>query len=251
MDATERNESRARLEQASADLAHAARVSMLGQLAASIAHEVNQPLTAIVTYGKSALRWLQRDSPDLEEATSCLQHIVANGSRAAAVIARIRALARKVEPQREFFDISDVLDESLLLIEREAQAAMVSVVRVPSAPLAPVLGDRVQIQQVVVNLLINGIQAMQGIEGRSRQLRVTCEGDGPGMVRIAVQDQGTGLGCDSSRLFEPFFSTKVEGMGMGLSICRSIVQAHGGQIAAVSNPDHGATFSFTLPIASA
>jgi C4-dicarboxylate-specific signal transduction histidine kinase len=250
MDVTERNGARARLGRASADLAHAARISMLGQLAASIAHEVNQPLTAILTYAKSASRWLRRESPELSDALTCLQQIVGNGRRAADVISRTRALARKAQPRSVPFSISELVDESLSLIQREAQAATVSVVRVPSATMGPVLGDRVQIQQVIVNLLINGIQAMQGIEGRSRQLRVTCECSDHRMVTVAIQDQGTGIRCDPDRLFEPFLSTKEDGMGMGLSICLSIVEAHGGRIRAVSNPDYGATVSFTLPLAS-
>jgi C4-dicarboxylate-specific signal transduction histidine kinase len=242
----ERNEVRARLEQTSAELAHAARVSTLGQLAASIAHEVNQPLSAIITYGKSGKRWLGRDVPDLREVETCLDHIVSNGSRAADVIARVRALARKGAPEAEPLALGELVDDTITLVQREARAARVVLRRSEDGPVPLALGDRVQVQQVLVNLLMNGIQAMREVH-RPRRLAIALSGEEEA-VRVSVRDNGTGIAGDPSNVFQPFFTTKEDGMGMGLSICRSIIEAQGGRIAAANNPDHGATISFTLPI---
>ena len=248
-DVTERNEVRARLEQALDELAHAGRVSMLGQLAASIAHEVNQPLAAIVNYGKSGIRWLSRAEPESGEALACLEKIVSNSARASEVITRVRSLARKATPQRDEVGVHDLIDDAIMLIQREARAAEVAVRRDgDEAPL--VLCDRVQVQQVLVNLLLNAIQAMKDIENRKRVLTVRVSA-GPDEVGVAVEDCGTGLPEDgNARLFEPFFTTKKEGMGMGLSICRTIIEAQGGRIGARNNEGKpGATVSFTLPVA--
>jgi PAS domain S-box-containing protein len=250
-DVTERNEARAKLEQASAELAHAARVSTLGQLAASIAHEVNQPLAAIINYGKSGTRWLAREVPDTAEAAHCFDHIVSNGNRAAAVIARVRSLARKTAPQAEPLALPALIDEAVALVQREAHAAQVAIQRLVEDALPFVIGDRVQIQQVVVNLLLNGIQAMHDVEDRKRALCIRLTMDTETMVRVAVEDCGSGIGENPDRIFEPFFTTKADGMGMGLSICRSIIEAQGGRISAADNPDHGATIAFTLPVSTA
>jgi PAS domain S-box-containing protein len=249
-DVTERNEARAKLEQASAELAHAARVSTLGQLAASIAHEVNQPLAAIINYGKSGTRWLARDVPDTAEAAHCFDHIVSNGNRAADVIARVRSLARKTAPLAEPLTLSKLIDEAVALVQREASAAQVAVERVTEEPIPLVIADRVQIQQVVVNLLLNAIQAMREIEDRPRRLciRLTTADT---MVTVAVEDCGSGIDGEPMRIFEPFFTTKADGMGMGLSICRSIIEAQGGRISAANNADCGATIAFTLPVSAA
>jgi PAS domain S-box-containing protein len=247
LDVTERNQARAKIEETSAELAHAARISTLGQLAASIAHEVNQPLSAIITYGKSGKRWLSRDVPDLEEVTHCLDHIVANGSRAADVISRVRSLARKATPEVEALLLEDVIGEAVSLIEREARSAQVIVQRSCCGSVRSALGDKVQVQQVLVNLLMNGIQAMRDVDVHRRNLLIRIEADGDDLVRIAVHDSGTGIDGDPSRVFDPFFTTKTDGMGMGLSICRSIIEAQGGRISASNNDDFGATFAFTLP----
>ncbi len=249
IDVTERNRARARLEQASAELAHAARISTLGQLAASIAHEVNQPLSAIIAYGKSAKRWLSRSEPDMGEATTCLDQIVANGSRAADVIARVRNLAKRGQAETETLQLGDLIEQSLALVEREARQNWISVRVRGSGDHMLVVGDRVQIQQVLVNLAINAIHAMQDVEGRPRELDVIVETEADAMVRVSVRDSGSGIKGDLPQIFEPFFTTKREGMGMGLSICRSIIEAQAGRIHAVNNADHGATISFTLPAA--
>lgn len=246
----ERDEARARLEQASAELAHASRVSTLGQLAASIAHEVNQPLSAIITYGKSGKRWLARDVPDLQEVEACLDHIVANGSRAADIIARVRALARKEAPETISLSLRGLVDDTVLLVQREARAAGVRLRRGPDTGIPPVTADRVQVQQVLMNLLINAIQAMRAVEGRPRTLGIAFAREGE-MVRISVRDSGTGIAGDPAGIFQPFYTTREDGMGMGLSICRSIVEAQGGRIEAANNQDHGATISFTLPVTAA
>jgi PAS domain S-box-containing protein len=247
IDVTERNETRARLEQTSAELAHAARVSMLGQLAASIAHEVNQPLTAIINYGKSGKRWLSRPDPDLAELGSCLDKIVSNGSRAADVIGRVRSLARKNTPEVAALDLDELIHEAIALLEREARAENVTVRFLSPGSVPLVFGDRVQVQQVLVNLLINAIHAMHGVE-RPKEICLRTELDEEAFVRIAVEDCGSGFpGDTAARLFEPFFTTKKEGMGIGLSICRSIVEGQGGRISASNNEVFGATVAFTLP----
>jgi PAS domain S-box-containing protein len=243
-DVTERNAARARLEHASAELAHAGRVSILGQLAASIAHEVNQPLAAIINYGKSAKRWLNREEPEVAEAQTCLDHILSNSSRAADIIAGVRNLSRKTAGQVEPVDLAQLLRESLSLVQREAKAARATIRSVIADDLPSVIGDRVQIQQVVVNLLINGLQAMQA--SRRRELDVTLSADGD-FLRVAVTDSGPGVTGEPNRIFEPFFTTKPDGVGLGLSISRSIIEGLGGRITAANNVGSGATIAFTLP----
>ena len=246
LDVTERNEARARFEQAQSELAHAARVSTLGLLAASIAHDVNQPLSAIINYGKSGQRWLARETPDLGETAACLDHIVSNGNRAADVIARIRAHARKDAPKPSMIDLTELVGEAVELVAREARSADISMFVGRDARIKPVIGDRVQVQQVLVNLLINAIQAMRETTGRPRELLIRLEKE-EDAVRVDVIDSGTGIAGDPMRVFDPFVTTKSDGMGIGLSICRSIIESQGGHISAANNPDHGATFAFTLP----
>ncbi len=248
IDLTERKRAQLRLAQSQAELTHMARVTTLGQLAASIAHEVNQPLSAIITYAKSGRRWLAQEAPDAAEVGDCLDRIAANGTRAADVIARIRNIARKADPRQDRLALAPLIDETIALLQRDLQTNDVEI-RVSVAPGLPeVTGDRVQIQQVLMNLLLNAEQAMVQTDCDARLLRVDVTGDVDGAI-IAVVDCGPGVGDDPETLFSPFFTTKAEGLGMGLSICRSIIEQHGGALTAANNGDRGATFRFRLPFA--
>lgn len=248
IDVTERNEAQARLTRTLAELAHASRVSMLGQLAASIAHEVNQPLAAIVTYGRSGKRWLAREAPDAREVADCLEHVISNGSRAADVIGRIRSLARNATPPAEALALRELVEETITLVQREAQGTAVAIHLDAADSLPDAFGDKVQVQQVLMNLLMNAIQAMADIDVDRRELTVEVAGIDHAL-RVAVHDRGPGI-ADPAKVFNPFFTTKADGMGMGLSICQSIIEAHGGRISADNNPGGGATFAFTLPLAA-
>ena len=251
VDVTDRKraeEERERLRQLEADLAHISRVSMMGELAASIAHEVNQPLSGVVVNGNACLRWLAGDSPNLEEAREAVRRIVRDGKRAGEVITRIRSLATKKATDKERLDVNEAIREVVAFTGDELRKNRVAV-RTEFAPdLSPVLGDRVQLQQVALNLVMNGIEAMSSVEERPRELIVRTQNDEDDQVRVTVQDSGVGLDPQGlERIFEAFYTTKQRGMGMGLSISRSIIQNHGGKLWAVANNGPGMSMQFTLP----
>jgi PAS domain S-box-containing protein len=249
LDITERNRAQLRLAQSQAELTHVARVTLLGQMAASIAHEVNQPLSAIITYAKSGRRWLKQEAAGATEVEDCLDHIVSNGSRAAEVISRVRAMARKSEPQSDRIDVPNLLDETIALLHRNLNSHQISVVITAPPALPTLFGDRVQIQQVLMNLMLNAEQAMASTPPDDRVICVEVS-VGTKFVSIEVKDCGAGIEGDPELLFRPFFTTKSDGMGMGLSICRSIVEKHGGTLMAANEEGRGAVFRFTLPIAN-
>jgi len=249
VDLAERNRAQDELQKVQAEFAHAARISMLGEFTASIAHEVNQPLAAIVTNGEAGLRWLDREVPDVGEAQALTGRIVADARRAAAIIKRIRSMAEHRAPERAPLSLNEVIAESLAFMRHEIQAHRVTVDLdlAPGLPLA--LGDRTQLQQVVVNLAMNALQAMDRGEPGSRILAIRTIAGSAGLVRVIVEDTGPGVAADSlERLFDSFFSTRETGMGMGLPICRSILEAHGGAIKAENREQGGARFSISLPI---
>jgi C4-dicarboxylate-specific signal transduction histidine kinase len=239
---------RERLRQLEAELAHINRVSMMGELAASVAHEVNQPLTGIVSNGSACIRFLAGRSPNVEEALEAVRDIVRDGKRAGEVIARIRALTKRAETPKARLDLNETIREVLLLVGDEARKNGVAVHTQFADGLSPVFADRVQMQQVLLNLLINAIEAMNGLSGRARELAIRTRNLEGGRVQVTVEDSGTGLDAGAiSRIFEPFYTTKSSGMGMGLSISRSIVQSHGGRLWATANEGPGTSFHFELP----
>jgi PAS domain S-box-containing protein len=247
MDVTERKKAEEDVREAQATLAHVARVMTMGELASSIAHEVNQPLAAVVTSGNAAQRWLAAEPPNIDEAQECARRIVRDGKRAADVIARIRMLAQRSTPVKAPVDLNDTIEEVLAMINVETRQHQVAIRTELAAGLPQVLADRVQVQQVVLNLTMNALDAMKGITERRRELFIRSDVD-PAGVCVAVQDTGIGLDPQSmERLFQAFYTTKASGMGMGLAISRTIIEAHGGRLWATSNHDGGATFQFTLP----
>lgn len=236
------------LHQAQSALAHAARVATLGELSASIAHEVNQPLAAIITNGEAALRWMARQEPDLGEAQDALKRVIQDGERASEVIRRIRALTRKNEQKRTLLNLNAVIEESLALVQREIAGRHIVLALDLAADLPAVEADRIQMQQVLINLLLNAVQSMDAVAPETRRLTIRSSLDEHGQADLAVEDSGSGFDPDTAaKLFSAFFTTKSSGMGMGLSICRSIVEAAGGRIWASRNSGPGATFHVTLP----
>jgi two-component system, LuxR family, sensor kinase FixL len=247
-DITERKQAEEVLRQTQAELAHVSRVMTMGELTASIAHDVNQPLTAVINNGNACLRWLARESPDLREVQGTLSDIISAGQRASDVIARIRALLKKAPTQAVPLDINEVIGEAVGLVHREVQRQRVRLRAELAADLPPELGDRVQLQQVLLNLFLNGVEAMSTVVDRPRELLIRSRRAVSDGVHVAVQDSGIGLAPQTlEQIFNAFFSTKPAGMGMGLPIGCTIIKAHGGQLWAECNPVHGATFQFTLP----
>jgi PAS domain S-box-containing protein len=247
-DIEDRKRAEETLRQAQTELAHVTRIMTLGELAASIAHEVNQPLSGVVVNANACLRWMAGDSPNLKEAREAVGRIVRDGKRAGGVIARIRALATKTAPTKERLDMNETIWEVVDLARDEVRQNRVTLRTELADDLSPVLGDRVQLQQVVLNLVMNGIEAMGSVEERPRELTVRTQNDDAGQVRVTVQDSGTGLDPQSlERIFDAFYTTKRGGMGMGLAISRSIIQNHGGRLWAVANDGPGVSVQFTIP----
>jgi C4-dicarboxylate-specific signal transduction histidine kinase len=234
------------LGEAQADLAHINRVTAMGQLAASITHEVNQPLAAIVNNADACLNWLAANN--LEEARESAALVVKDVHRASEIIDRIRALIKKAPPRKDPLGINEAIVEVITLTRSEAVKDGISVRTQLAEGLPLIQGDRVQLQQVILNLILNAVQAMSGVSEKSRELLISTEKEASGAVLFTVQDSGPGLDPESvARVFDAFYTTKPQGMGIGLAICRSIVEAHGGRLWATTNEDRGATFQFTLP----
>jgi PAS domain S-box-containing protein len=238
-----------RLLDAQMELAHVNRVSTIGQLVASIAHEVSQPLAGVMANAEACLRWLDRGTPDLNAARRSAEWMIDDGNRASEVMRRVRALANKTSIEKAPLDVNDVVRETIVLVQRELISHQV-LLRMELAPALPmILGDRVQLQQVIINLVMNGVEAMQPVTDRSRELVIRSHQDETQQVLVSVTDCGVGIAAENAdRLFNPFFTTKSSGMGMGLSICRSIMEGHGGRLWATANLPHGAMFQFTLPL---
>jgi C4-dicarboxylate-specific signal transduction histidine kinase len=249
IDITARKQAELEVQQQRGELAHLSRVTMLGELSGSLAHELNQPLTAILSNAQAAQRFLAHDNADLNEVRDILKDIVDEDKRAGEVIRRLRGLLKKDEVHHQPFDINEVVQEVLKLVRSDLVNQGVAV----QADLAPALpevnADRVQLQQVLLNLVMNACDAMAGGPAGDHKLIIRTElaaGEG---IRVSVADCGVGLAPDNlEKAFEPFFTTKVQGMGLGLSVCRTIITAHGGKLWAVNNPGRGATFHFTLPV---
>ena len=239
------------LQKVQTELAHVSRVMTLGELTASIAHEVNQPLAAIVTNSNACLRWLGGTTPNFPEARQAVERIIKDGYRASDVISRVRTLVKKAPPRKELVDLNEVIVEVSALAQSEARENNVLLKHALAGDLSPVLGDRVQLQQVILNLIINGLESMAKVNEGERELSVSSGTNESGDLIVAVRDSGAGLNpVDFERVFDAFFTTKPEGMGMGLAICRTIIESHGGRLWATANSPHGAVFQFTLPPAA-
>jgi C4-dicarboxylate-specific signal transduction histidine kinase len=234
---------------AEAELAHANRVSTMGQLSVSIVHEINQPLAALLANAETAVRWLSRQPPNLEKAKPLIDRVIGEGRRAADIVSQIRNFSRKASMRKESVEINDAILEIMELTHVATSEHRVSVKMQMSEGLPRILADRVQLQQVTLNLVMNAIEAMKEVNDRSRKLLISTSAAEPAGVLVKISDSGPGLPfVNSERIFEPFYTTKESGLGMGLSICRSIVEAHGGQLWATSNEPRGAVFCMTLPI---
>jgi C4-dicarboxylate-specific signal transduction histidine kinase len=245
---------RKRTEQAfhktQADLAHLTRITTMSALATSIAHEVNQPLTAIVTTGDACLRWLAAEPPNVDRAKDSVSRMISEGKRAGEVIRRIRTLSTKTSLHKSTLQLNELIREVVALLEMELIANRIELTTDLADNLPPVFGDRVQVQQVILNLMMNSIEAVSDLTARHRRLLIQSESLPPGNVYVRVCDNGCGFEpSQAEHLFETFFTTKPDGIGMGLSISQTIIEAHGGKLAGHCNADDGATFQFALPIA--
>jgi signal transduction histidine kinase len=237
---------REKLRQLEADLVHINRVTMLGEMAASLAHEIKQPISAAITSANSCKEWLAHEPPNLDRARAAATKMDKYGNRAAEIIDRVRSLYRKSPSQRELVDVNEIIQEMLMLLKCEADRYSVAIRTELSAELSKILADRVQLQQVFMNLMLNGIQAMED-SGGELTVRSLCQDS---QVLFSVNDTGVGLPKEKmEQIFSAFFTTKPQGSGMGLAICRSIIESHGGRMWATANDGHGATYHFTLPTA--
>ncbi len=240
-------EERERLRQAQGELAHINRVTTMGELTASLAHEVNQPIAAAVTDANTCLRWLTRDHPDLEEAREASSRVVKDATRAAEIIARVRLVFKKGVAQRELVDVNELIREMIILLRNEISRHSISVRTELAETLPQVMGDRVQFQQVMMNLIMNSIDAMKDVEG-TRELTINSRRAEGEQIMVSVSDTGVGLpSLQADQIFNAFFSTKAHGTGMGLRISRSIIESHGGRLWATDNSPRGASFNLTLP----
>jgi len=247
MDVTDARKSQEALSAAQSALAHATRVATLGEISATIAHEVNQPLAAIVANGQACLRFLDREVPDLENVRGAVEWVVKDGNRAADVIRRVRGLMTKADFEKSLLSVNEVIEEIAALLRRQLEANAV-LLRFDLRDIPQIVADRAQLQQVVINLVINAIEAMQDVTDRARILVIRSFEQDTGRVAVVFEDSGPGMPNDPEPLFDAFFSTKAGGLGMGLSICRSIVEAHGGRLWATPTPGRlGAVFQFELP----
>jgi C4-dicarboxylate-specific signal transduction histidine kinase len=242
-------ESERRFREAQMELAHASRVVTMGQFTASIAHEVNQPLAALLTNAETALRWLARQPPDLEKAKPSIERIINDGKRAADIVSRIRDFSRKAPVRKESLEVNEAILE-IIGLTRGAMSDNGILAKMQLAEGLPhVSGDRIHLQQVILNLIMNAIEAMSEVRSGSRELQISTSEAEAGSVLVAVSDSGPGLPPASvARMFEAFHTTKASGLGIGLSICRSIVEAHGGRLWAAANKPHGAIFYVMLPV---
>ena len=251
MDITSTKRSVEQLHEMQSKLAHVTRSASLGELSASMAHEVRQPLAAIVADGEACMRWLRREVPQLDEAIACAKRTVSNGARAGEIVHRIRMLTRRAGPRKTPLAVNSVIEDVIAFVQRDLTANRV-MLELDLSPALPTLSfDRVELQQVLINLVTNSVEAMSRVDDRPRELRMASRVDVAGAIVVTVRDNGPGFDpANANRIFDPFFSTRPDSMGMGLSICRSIVEAHGGRMTASNNPDHGASFECNLlPVA--
>jgi len=244
------SERTAELMKTQADLAHLSQVLSMGELTASIAHEINQPLTAVVTNGHACVEWLSADPPKFDKALQTAQRIIEDGTRAGAILSRIRALFKKEAVARDWVDINEVIQELTVFLRNETLRRGVSIRENLGPKLPKVTADRVQLQQVVLNLIMNGLDAMDGSNNNPKELAISSGLEGTSAIRVQVEDRGTGLDPEiADKIFDPFFTTKSQGIGMGLAISRTIIESHEGRLwASPRSEGTGSVFQFTLPV---